>query len=934
MKRLLALVLIICASFSLNAQEIAKKRQDDKLPTDPKVSLGVLDNGIRYFIRENKKPENRAELRIVIKAGSVQEDDDQKGLAHFIEHMCFNGTKNFPKDQLVKFLESTGIRFGADLNANTGFDRTYYLLTIPLDKPGLLEQGFQVLEDWAHNVSFDNAEIEKERGVILEEWRLYRGAQERIQKIHLPVMLKGSKFADRLPIGEPEIIKNAPKETFLRFYNEWYRPDLMAVIAVGDFKKEEVENLIKKHFAGIKAPEKFRQREEYPIPSHKEPLISIAKDKELPMPNVAVFYKLPGREENTFGGYRAGIVDRLIATMISMRMMELTQKPEPPYLYAGAGADGFLAGLRAFNVVSVTKTDNILKGFDAAFTEAYRAYKFGFTKGELDRAKKEIMRGMESALAEKDKTESAAYAEEYYRAFYENEGFPGIDYEVEIHQTYLPTVTLDEVNATMKSYMPDENMVVTLSAPDKDGVKVPTEQELLAVINGVKSKDLKPYEDVSTDKPLLAKKPKPGKIVSEKKTPNFDIVEMTLSNGAKVLVKQTDFKNDEVLFKAWSNGGTSLADNKLAKTAEMADAIIENAGLGEFDITTLQKMMTGKVCGVSPFISEFQEGFDGSASPQDLETFFELLYSYFTNPRKDDAAFKSFMTKQMEAFRNSKRAPESALQDTLMATLYNYHPRFMPTTENDLKSIDLNKAFEFYKQRFANAGDFTFAFVGSFDMPKLRSFIETYIASLPATKEKESWKDLGYNFIQGKVSKEVKKGIEPKSTVRLTMNGKMDYKPEELIAFNAMMEIFNIRLREVIREEKGGVYGIGARQRVSKYPSPRYSVSIGFGTAPERVQELIKSVNDVIDEMKAKPAEKENLVKAQEIMKREFEKSQKQNGFWLNAIYTSDFNGLDIARYNNYVKNIEKLDGNKIQEMAKKYLDTKNFLQVVLNPEE
>lgn len=933
-KMMMILTLLVGISFMANAQEIRQKSKSDLLPFDPSVKIGVLDNGLKYYIRENAKPKDRAELRIVVKAGSVQEDDDQVGLAHFIEHMCFNGTKNFPKNDLVNFLETTGMRFGADVNANTGFDRTYYLLTIPLDKPELLDKGFQVLEDWAHGVSFDQVELDKERGVILEEWRLYRGAQERIMKQHFPKLLYNSKFADRMPIGDTAVILNAPRNTFLRYYNEWYRPELMAVIAVGDFKTADIEKIIKDKFSRLKNPAKYRPRIDEPIPPHKETLVSIAKDKELTMPNISIYYKHPGRESSTYGAYRMGIIDNIVNNMFNNRLQELTRKAKPPFLYAMGSSSDFLAGIRAFMLISVSKTDEILKGMEAVVEEAYRMKKFGFTKTELERAKVASMKMIESAHAERDKTESADYAEEYYRNYYENEGMPGIDYELALYKEYVPSITIEEVNAYVATLVTDENKVIALSVPDKEGVKVPTENEVLAAYKKVAESDIAAYEDEATDKPLMAKKPTPGKVVETKDTKKFDIVEMKLSNGAKVIVKKTDFKNDEVLFRAWSKGGTSLVSDNDFYSASMADGIVDEGGISEFSATQLQKMLTGKDVRISPSISDITEGFDGSYSPQDAETFFQLLHLYFTAPRKDAETFESFVSRTKESIRSSKRTPESLLQDSMQAILGGYDMRKMPWTDKCLDKVDLDKAVNLFKERFNDAGDFTFIFVGAVDMDKLKNMLETYVASIPSKNVKENWKESADKSPKGPFAREFKKGIEPKSSVRLMMKDAFDYKPENILKLNAMMEVFNIRLREVIREDKGGVYGIGARQRINRFPKAEYSISIMFGTGPDRVQELIKAVNDVIAEMQKNTVSTENLTKAKEILTREFETRQKENGYWLNQIYNSDFNQLDIARLEKYNENVSKISAKDIQDAAKKYLLPGKMMQFVLNPED
>lgn len=919
-------------------QKIERNRFDQTIPSDPAVKIGVLDNGLKYYIRENKKPENKAELRIVVKAGSVQEDLDQWGLAHFTEHMCFNGTKNFPHDSLVKYLETVGVRFGIDLNANTWFDRTQYYVILPLDKPGMLETGMQVIEDWAHNVLFDEDELNKERGVITEEWRLGREGARKASENMITFAMTGSKYADRCTIGDTAVIKHAPRQRFVDFYNNWYRPDLMAVIAVGDFNKDEIEKMIKQRFGKLKNPANEHPAGDYKIPGNKEPLVSIYTHKEIQMPQIFNMWKHTPRTDGTYGAYRANIIDRMITQMIMQRLQEKAREAKPLFLGAAAGMnmnDFGVPALYKFDFIAVPKEEDVLGGYEAALTEIFRAYKHGFTKGELEVAKKNTLRSLESALAEKDKTESDDYAEEYFRNFFEGEAMPGIEAENELHKEYVPSITLEEVNKVMKTYITDENMVVIMNAPEKEGFKAPTKEELLASYKKVKNSNIAPYEDFSADRPLMAKKPKAGKVVSKKENKEMGIEEWTLSNGAKVILKPTKFKNDEVLFKAWSLGGTSLASDDMFQSASVASDIVVESGLSDYNVTKLQKMLAGKNASVSPFIGEMTEGMNGGASPKDYETFFQEIYLYFTAPRKDENDFASAMTKMKENLRASKRRPESLLRDSLTAVLYNHHPRKMPTTERDLRKINLDQIHSFYKERFADASDFNFLFVGSIDTKKIQPFIETYIASLPAKNSKESFKDLGVRLVSGDVNKEVKKGVEPKSTVRLVMNGSFDYTADNLLALNSLVQLYNIRLREVIREDKGGVYGIGAGPRMEKFPVPSYQVQIYFGTDPKRVDELIKAVFEVNDELMNAPAKADVVSKVKELMKTEFKtESTEDNSFWLNAIYNSEYNGLDINRFKTYEAKIDAITPETIQAAAKKYLGTKNVLKMVLNPED
>ena len=660
----LILVIALMVGLGLTAAQaqVAIKDLKSKLPVDKNVKIGKLDNGITYFIRENKKPEKRGELQIVLKAGSVDEDDDQQGLAHFIEHMCFNGTKNFPKNDLIKFLESTGMRFGADVNANTGFDRIWYMIQVPTENADTLEKGLQIIEDWAHNVSFDPEEIEKERGVIMEEWRLHRGAQERIQRQTLPIMLWNSKYAQRLPIGDTNIIRHAPRETFLRYYNDWFRPEMMAIIAVGDFNKDDMEKMIIKHFSGIPKSVNPRKQEYYPIPEHKDVKIVIAKDKELPMVNATVMFKHKGYDESTFESYKRGLVNGLASVMINQRLSELTHKQNTPFMYAGVEEGKFIGDLRGTFLIAIPKGDNVLGGFEAMLTEAFRASQNGFTASELERAKKDMMKGIEKSYNERSKNESNNYAAEIMRYFYQGEGMPGIEFELQLYKKFIPEITLADVNQYYSEITKVENTVITLSAPDNDKVKVPTEAELLASFNKMANGKYEAYKDVVITEPLMKEIPAPGKITKEKELKGLDAKEITLSNGAKVVYKKTDFKNDEIIFRAFSYGGTDYASDELYNTAKHAGDIINESGIRKFDASTLEKVLSGKIVNVSPVIASNYQGFTGSTTPSDLESFMQLVNLYFTAPRKDKDAFEAYREQIKESVVNGKKDPKQNFQ--------------------------------------------------------------------------------------------------------------------------------------------------------------------------------------------------------------------------------------------------------------------------------
>ncbi|MBX3042109.1 MAG: insulinase family protein [Candidatus Kapabacteria bacterium] len=936
---LISLILIVAFYLPAISQKVSGYDLNAQIPMKQEVKTGTLSNGLKYFILPNSKPENRADLQIVVRAGSIHEDDDQAGLAHFLEHMAFNGTKNFPKDKLVGFLEETGMRFGADVNANTGFDRTYYMITIPLDKEGLLEKGFQVLQDWLSNISFDPEEIEKERGVIMEEWRLYQAnANGRTQQKHLEAILGESKFAKRFPIGDTTIIQTAPREAFTRFFNDFYRPNLSAVIVVGDINVDEMENYVKKYFGSIKNPDNPKKREDYNIPINSKPVFSIASDKELPTPSYMMVFKRKADKtfkEGTYGEYRQSMIKNLFNTVLSYRLQEFTRKSDAPFIYAGGGYDGFLVEeLEAFNLIAVPKIDKIEESYKKILEEGLRFTRFGVTKSELDRAKTEILRGMKKAYDERDKTESGDLARELYRHFHEKESVPGIEAEYKIHQDMLPEITVEEINAYLKPLMSEAGLVVAASFPEKPEVQIPSESKLLALYQEVQKMDIKPYEDVDADKPLMTQKPKAGKIVSKKKNDKLDVTELTLSNNVKVYLKSTDFKNDQILLRAWGMGGTSLAADNDYHSASMAASIVNESGLGDFDATTLTKMMQGKVANVSPYISDISEGMSGSASPEDIELMFQMIYMYFNNPRKDKEAFDSYMSRVKESIQNAGSSPDRVFSDTVSAVLGGHHFRSMPWTVEALGKVNLDKAFDFYKSRFTDAADFTFTFVGNFKQEEIEPLIETYIASLSSSNTKNNFKDNGIRMPKESFVKEVKKGIEPKSTVRLILNGTMDNNLANRFALRSLVEVMNIRLREVIREDMGGVYGIGARPTMNKYPAQEYNVGIFFGTSPEKVKDLITAAKGVIDEMKKGTFEDINIDKVKEIMKREYEVNMKDNRFWMNSIYSYLYNNEDINYILETNKMIDNVTKDYVVAAANKYLDMNTFKEFILYPED
>jgi zinc protease len=933
MNRLLLAFLVLIAALPAAAQQPAVDLQAP-LPVDAAVRLGTLPNGLRYYIRENPEPQERAELRLVVKAGSVLEDDDQQGLAHFVEHMAFNGTEHFEKQALVDYLEGIGMRFGPDLNAYTSFDETVYMLTVPTDSAELVATAFQILEDWAHGLLFDHEEIDKERGVIVEEWRLGRGASARIRDQQLPVLFQGSRYAERLPIGRREIVESFDYETLKRFYRDWYRPDLMAVIAVGDFETATIEELIHRHFGGMPMPDIAPQRPTYPVPDHEETLFAIATDPEATFNSVAVYWKQPPREAGTLAAYRQSIVEALYNRMLSFRLFELTQEADPPFIGAGSSQGRFIGPKEVYVLAAGVEENGHERALEVLLTEAQRVARHGFTETELEREKRELLRFIQQAYDEREKTESSRYASEYARAFLYDEPIPGIAYEYESHQQLLPGVGLEEVNRLAREWITERNRVILADGPEKEGVEVPTEDELLAVFATVESAGIEAYVDAATDAPLVPVVPEPAEIIEMEEIEELGVQRWTLANGVRVLLKPTDFKDDEILFSSWSPGGTSLASDEDYVAAITASTVLGFAGVGEFSLIDLQKKLAGEAVRVSPSIGSLFEAIGGNASPSDVETMFQLLYLYFTAPRRDSAAYESIKSRMQAFLANRAADPGSAFSDTLNVTLTQYHHRTRPPTIELYNEMDLDASYEFYRDRFADAGDFLFVFVGNFDPDSLKPLIQTYLGGLPSTGRAETWQDEGIRYPAGVIQKTVYKGIEPKSQTRIVFTGPFEWTRTNRYAIRALGDLLRIRLREVLREDMGGTYGVSAGGSGSRDPVPDYRFSIGFGTAPERLEEMVGAVFLQIDSLQTVGPSQEDIDKVKEMQRRAHETDLRENGFWLGQLVAAERYGLDPRNILDYEEFIDGLTAEMVKEAARRYLRTDNYVQVSLYPEE
>jgi zinc protease len=910
--------------------------QDKPIPSDPGIKIGRLDNGLTYYIKQNKKPEQRMELRLAVNAGSICETEGQQGLAHFCEHMCFNGTKNFPSNKIINMMEEMGVKFGADLNANTGFDETVYMLKIPTDSIEWINRGFRVLGDWASQVSMEDAEIDKERGVIIEEWRLGLGAGERMMTKFIPVILKGSRYADRLPIGKVDVLKSFPYDTLRAFYKSWYRPDLMAVVVVGDIDPALAERKIKEIFGEIPKAVNVPERIEYPIPGNTEPLISIVTDKEASGFDATVFFKHPKSENITYRDYRDHLVKSLYTGMLNNRLQEIAQKPESPFLYAGAEYGSYIGrSVDAYYLSVGAKENQIEKSLEVVLTENERARQFGFTATELEREKKDLLSMYEKMAKESDKTESESYADEFVRNYMDKECIPGIQKEFEIVREYLPEISLDELNSTGKTWTTDENMASLVTAQEKEGVDVPTADQIKEIISSVKSKKIEAYIDDVTDVPLLAATPIATKVIKRSDDIKFGFTELTFGNGARMILKPTDFKNDEIVMSAFSPGGTSLYPDSDVMTATLATSIITQSGLGDYDLTGLQKKLSGNTAKLSPYINDLNEGVSGTCSPKDLETMLQLNYLYFTKIRRDENAYGAFISRIKNMVKPMRANPQVIFQDTLSKIISLNSPRVIGLpTDAQIDQVDLDRAISIFRDRFADASDFTYIMAGNFKVEEVIPVLEKYIGGLPSIKRKENWKDVLPGFPKGLVTVDIPKNSEPQSSVAMVWKGDFKWNDKDRLGFSVLMNILAIKCRESMREDQGGVYGVSVSGSASKFPESKYTIQSTFGCNPENIGKLTATVIDEMEKIKKDGPAEIDLNKVKETLIRERETRIKENGFWLSVLQNHFLSGDKLRTLDEYKEFINSCSASDVKAVAGKYLNTKSYVQVALTPEQ
>lgn len=931
--RLQLFISFLCCSILTIAQTTFPLQ--GKLPSDQDIISGILPNGMKYFIKKNAKPENRAELRLAVKAGSLQEDEDQLGIAHFVEHMAFNGSKNFKKNELIDYLESIGTRFGADLNAYTSFEETVYMIQARTDTLELLEKGLLIMEDWAYGISFEEEEIDKERGVVVSEWRTGLSADQRMQQQYFPIAYKDSRYAERLPIGKPEIIQEADYSTIKRFYKDWYRPDLMAIIAVGDFDTDWMEKEIKARFSKVPTTENPRQREKYEIPSDPSTRYAICTDEEATFSNIRVMYRHPHIKVKTVADYKESLARNLYNRMLNSRMIEIQQQADPPFTFAYTGYGQDMSNLDNYYLYAFVKEGGMEKGIKAVLRATRQAYLHGFHSSELERQKQEILRAAEKAANEQDKSPSAGLAGGFVYHFLKGNAIPTAKQRLALLQQLLPLISVEDINPLPKEWIRPEERVVIVTGPDTESNPLPTEATLKNWLDEFDQMEVLPYEDDVVEGPMIKEDLPAAKIVTEHTESDFNTTEWHLENGVRVVLKPTDFKNDEVIMTAWSPGGYSNYKVEDLPSATNAVPILVQSGIGPYDYAALNKQLTGKNAGVGPFISELYEGLSGNSSMKDLEMLFQLTYLYATAPRKDEDAFASYISRQKSIFENIMTNPYNYFGLQKQKIKYNNHPRRQITNMETLEKINLEKILKVYRDRFADASDFTFFFVGSFTLEQMKPLVQKYLGNLPNTGRVESWQDVGVQLQKGQIDTTFVKGKAPKALVELLYHNDFQFDADNRYALGSLASLLRIKLREAMREDEGGVYGVSVRAFSSQYPKPKYNVRISFNAAPEEVEKLIEITKQEIDKIKENGAAEKDITKIIETQKQGRIKNLKENRYWLGQLsyrYQNKIplNGLKLEVLESYTEN---LNSNLLKNAAQKYLDTENFMQFLLLPE-
>ncbi|MES2276235.1 MAG: insulinase family protein [Bacteroidota bacterium] len=925
LKRTATIGIVVGCFWSAGAQTI---------PADPAMRTGKLANGFTYYIRNNGEPQKRVLMYLVNKVGSVLEDDDQQGLAHFMEHMNFNGTRHYPKNQLVDYLQKAGIRFGADLNAYTSFDETVYELPIPTDDPTMTASGIKIMRDWAQDATLDPAEIEKERGVILEEERLGKGASDRMARKFYPMMLNHSRYADRLPIGTDNVLINFKPDAIKRFHADWYRPNLQALIVVGDVNVDETEKMIRQQFSDLKNPAIERPRTVYNIPLTGQKQFLIVTDKEKPSTEIEVLYKHKKHALITQADYLEAIKRALLTQLFAGRRYgEVSQINSPAFNNMGLNVQSLLGELDALAFDVTPKPGQLQQGFEQAWQILEKVKRYGFTQTELGRAKENYLRSLEKGFKEQGKSPSINYVKEYQELFLHGEAAPGIAWEYDFVKKHLNEVTLTDITTVMNEYLQSKDIDILVLAPESAKDNLPDEAIINGWINTISKGAMAAYKDDVLSQPLLAIKPKAGKVVSKAYIPQINTTTLTLSNGVKVVLKPTDFKNDEIRFTAFSPGGTSLYNDKDYDNAANAAPLISRFGLGSFNPVQLSKALNGKALNVAASINLRSENINGNTSVADLETALQLVYMQFTQPRKDTVLFNTIINAAKDALANRYAEPNNVFADTIARVMGNYNFRNTPSTVERLNNISLQKAYDIYKDRFADASGFTFTFVGNFEIAAITPLLEQYLGSLPSLHRNEQARDLGIHIPPGIITKKVLKGSEDKALVRLVISGDYEFSQVNNLLLNALGSTLQIKLLQHLREEESEVYSPSVQASYNKQPKARFAIIITFGCAPKNVDHLINMVEIEMAGLRENGAEADDIQKYKASYQKSLELALKDNATWLAYLSGQYENQEPLLQILNSAASLEKINTASLKAAANVFLNGGNMISFELLPE-
>ncbi len=905
------------------------------IPQDPTVRIGTMPNGITYYLKVNKKPENRAELRMAVKAGSMQEDPDQLGIAHLVEHMAFNGSKNFSKNELVNYLESVGSRFGPDLNAYTSFDETVYMLQVRTDEPEHFDKGMLILRDWAGDITFDGEEIDKERGVVISEWRTGLSADQRMQRQYLPMMYYKSRYADRLPIGDPEILKNVSYDAVRRFYKDWYRPDLMAVMVVGDIDLDVVEGQLKAQFGNmIPSPQK---RDKIPVsfPAHEETFARVITDPEATNSRLEVIYKHTYKPLENILDYRTRILHNLYNRMLGRRLAEKAREANPPYIFGFTGYSQDVGELATYSSTAVAEAKNIRRAYKTLLEENQRVLLHGFTVTELEREKVAIMRQAEQSVLEQDKQESGRIVQRLVGHFLDQTPIADASQTLEMNLSMMPTISVQEVSHLASQWITNRNRMVLITASEKDKALLPDSVELISIMNEISKIPLPAYVDIDVSAPLLNGSFPVKAILSPAHDEGLNIYHWQFANGVKVTAKPTYFKNDEILMNAYSLGGHSQYDITKFPSARSVSSVIGTSGLGTFNATALEKKLSGLRVSVSPFIVERYEGFNGSSSVADLEMMMQLVYSYTTAFRKDTVALNSFLSRERGMYANLLSNPQNWFSDRVTKISSQNHPRRGFPTLESYDHVKMNEIIDIYQDRFKDVSDMHFFFVGNFDPDSLQRLTSRYLGALPGSGRSETWKDVGDRMPSGKIDSVYKMGEAPRSLVQLIYHGPDHFNPDTGYVLQSLVDLARIKLREALREEESGVYGVTISGSQSKLPIQQYAIRISFNAEPGRTDELTQKAKEVIQKIKLEVSPTD-IAKITETQRQSRIKDLQQNQFWMGAFINGWVNNTELAQavqMESLETRITKLNTEILLRAARKYFNEKELISVLMFPE-